>query len=309
MENREPGAVPDPLRRFPPQKIVVPVDFSEASQAALDVAVSLGRRWQSQLSLIHINELPPPSPFGGTYETRGLGEEDRHYHVLLARAQAMAADYPAISVRVEDGYAMSALSTLAESGSADLIVMGTHGREGLPRFILGSNAESVVHAARSPVLTVHAKPAAEWPRRILVPMKLSDYADKALLYALALADSVKAKISMLCVCENVSEEEASFGLLAEHLPSLLGKERYAELGRIIAVGRPAEAVLRAVEREEFDLVVLAAHKKPFWESLVLGTTAERVLRHCRVPVLSIPSIEAAALRTEKKESPGVAVWK
>jgi nucleotide-binding universal stress UspA family protein len=124
-------------------------------------------------------------------------------------------------------------------------------------------------------------------------MNRTDHADRALLYALALADGLKAEISILHCAEAGADKGSSFRPLAEHLTSLLGRKRFDALGRVLSAGDPAEAALRAATREGLDLIVLAAHSKPFWESLILGTTAERILRHSLVPVLSLPSIAVA----------------
>ncbi|HVC08907.1 MAG TPA: universal stress protein [Elusimicrobiota bacterium] len=294
---------------FLPKKISVAVDFSEASEAALAAAKKIGRLCGARLDLVHVNEPSPESLLGDMYVAPGQDKDRQYYDGLRARLRALAEGYAGAGLRVEDGYAKSALADLAESGQADLLVMGTRGRGGLERLFLGSTAEAVARVSRTPLLTVHRKPADDWPSRILVPMKLADYADKSLLHALALAELFGARTTLLYVAENVAQESASFAPVEEHLSRLLGRERYAGLGRIIATGQAAEAVLRAVERERYDLVVLAAHRKPFWESLIMGTTAERVIRHSPVPVLSIPSLETQQQPLKAAaEAPGKEAW-
>lgn len=286
------GPVPNPLERFPPRRITVPIDLTEDAPPALDAALRLARRWKAHLHLIHVNEPPPASLLEQAQLPRGFGEEDRFYRGLQYRVRALAGGYADVSVRIEDGLPKIVLAELAESGQPQLIVMGTHGRSGLSHLVLGSVAEAVVRCARVPAMTVQGKTAADWPRRILVPMRLADYADAALRYALLIADAFGASTTVLHAVEE--GEEKTQDLLGAHLDAVLGRERSGCLARITASGQPAETVLRTVAREGFDLVVLAAHSKPFWEGLVLGTTAERVLRHCPVPVLSIPSAAVEA---------------
>ena len=309
MPTQKPPFLPEPVGHFPPKKISSAVDFSEASEAALDAAKKIGRLCGARLDLVHINEPSPESLLGDMYVAPGLDKNRQYYDGLRARLRALAEGYPQAGLRVEDGYAKSALADLAETGDTDLLVMGTRGRGAVERFFLGSTAEAVTRVSRTPVLTVHRKPADDWPARVLVPMKMARYADKSLLYALALAELFGTRPTILYVAENVAKEETTFKPVEEHLSRLLGAERYARLGRIIATGQAAEAILRAVERERYDLIVLSAHRKPFWESFVLGTTAERVIRHSPVPVLSIPSLEPA--RQPRKEAAsefGKAAW-
>ncbi len=285
---------------FPPKTISVAVDFSEASEAALATAKKIGLACGARLDLVHVNEPSPESLLGDMYVPPGLGKDKQYYDGLRARLRALAGSYPDAGLRVEDGYAKSALADLAASGETDLLVMGARGHSAVGRLFLGSTAETLTRLSRTPVLTVHRAPAEDWPARILVPMKRAAYADNSLWHALALAELFKVRPTVLYVAENVSGEDAAFKPLEEHLSRLLGKERYERLGRIIATGQAAETILRAAARERYDLIVLAAHRKPFWESLVLGTTAERVIRHSPVPVLSIPSFEperAAAQKT------------
>ncbi|HVA66276.1 MAG TPA: universal stress protein [Elusimicrobiota bacterium] len=309
MPTQKPPFLSEPIENFPPKKISAAVDFSEASTAALAAAKKIGRLCGARLDLVNINEPSPESLLGDMYVAPGQDKDRQYYDGLRARLRALAEDYPQAGLRVEDGYAKSALADLAESGDADLLVMGTRGRGGLERFFLGSTAEAVARVSRTPVLTVHRALADDWPARVLAPMKLSSYADKSLLYALALAELLGARPTILYVAENVAKEAASFKPVEEHLSRLLGRERCAGLGRIIAAGQVADAILRAVERERYDLIVLSARRKPFWESFVLGTTAERVIRHSPVPVLSIPSLEPARRPLKEPASePSKAAW-
>lgn len=134
------------------QWIVFPTDFSKASDAALPYAASLAKQTGAVLQIVHVSERPLAYVAGD--HNYGIVEpiEDVQRRMLLAVKPADAA------VRCEHlllrGEPAAAICDLAAETKADLIVMGTHGRSGLKRLVLGSVAESVVRHAMCPVLTM-----------------------------------------------------------------------------------------------------------------------------------------------------------
>lgn len=146
-----------------PNRILVPVDFSDCSRAAVEYAATLAKRLGAEVDVMHVLETP-------------------HYvasqvmvHLSLdefERSQAGTAMKELLSTleergllrvrgRLESGEACSSILQVAEKEPYDLIVMGTHGRTGLSHLLMGSVAEKVVRQARCPVLTVRSPPAAE----------------------------------------------------------------------------------------------------------------------------------------------------
>jgi nucleotide-binding universal stress UspA family protein len=135
--------------------IVCPIDFSQTSYAALDVAASLARDCKATLVVAHCEDIP----LGGV----------NSYGVTMPDTKEMQADLDQAISEVEGvhcekrlvrGDPLHGIIGLAEKESADLIVIGTHGRTGLRRVLMGSVAESVVRHAKCPVLTV--RPAARF---------------------------------------------------------------------------------------------------------------------------------------------------
>ena len=147
-------------------RILVPTDFSAASDAALTYARSLARQFGASINLVHVFEDPLAS---GAYLGDGtvmmpldLRESlDRAAREQLAARHAQHVGMlPLSSTDLLTGPTAKRLVEHAEATRADLIVMATHGRGGLGHFLLGSVAEKVVRTARCPVLTVR-EPAAQ----------------------------------------------------------------------------------------------------------------------------------------------------
>lgn len=148
-----------------PSVILVPTDFGDAASRALDYAVALAKPLGAELVLLHTFELPvigfPDGAMAATAEltTRIVAAAQQALDQEVARAGA-GVPMKAL-LRQGDAWQM-ALATAQETG-ANLIVMGTHGRRGLPRALIGSVAEKMVRTAPVPVLIVHAHDASPQP--------------------------------------------------------------------------------------------------------------------------------------------------
>jgi nucleotide-binding universal stress UspA family protein len=138
---------------LPIHTILHPTDFSEPSENAFHVACALARDYKAQLILLNVvvvptavygeGIIPPPGPFD---------EEEE----LQERLQKLRPSDPSVSVSqvIAEGVPAAEILRVAREKHADLIVMGTHGRTGLRRLLMGSVAELVVRGADCPVLTV-----------------------------------------------------------------------------------------------------------------------------------------------------------
>jgi nucleotide-binding universal stress UspA family protein len=141
------------------KKILVPTDFSEAAMAAADIALELGQQFHVPLVLAHVYgtpgsqypgvELVPTADFVHSVESAARAALNREADRLSRKSVDS-------SVVLSSGVAWERILETAKTVDAGLIVMGTHGRRGLPRAVLGSVAERVVRLARIPVLTVRA---------------------------------------------------------------------------------------------------------------------------------------------------------
>ncbi len=141
-----------------PKIILVPTDFGEPSEAALDTAIAYAKVFGSEIVLMHAYEIPIVGfPDGAVVATAELTSR------LLEGAQAgldrqiQSRQGHGVTIRgmIKQGDAYRMVNEAAEEVGAGLIALGTHGRKGLSRALIGSVAEKVVRTARVPVLTVH----------------------------------------------------------------------------------------------------------------------------------------------------------
>jgi nucleotide-binding universal stress UspA family protein len=134
------------------QKILFPTDFSHCSDAALPVATSLARDTGARLLIAHVEE--PPMAYGGGEMYYGMPDPvTEDLRAMLLRVVPPNPQVP-YEHHLVVGDPAVAISDLAKSEGVDLIVMGTHGRTGLRRLLMGSVAEAIVRRAPCPVFVL-----------------------------------------------------------------------------------------------------------------------------------------------------------
>ncbi len=297
-------------------RILVPIDFSAPSDAALDYARLLARTWDSELHLLHVTgeRLTPPHAAADVHmEPNALRQ---------IRGRFTGEDRPRrLKVRVvERARPADAILSYARSAPADLIVMGTHGRSGLAHLVMGSVAETVVRNAPCPVLTVHEAPRGTARfARILVPTDFSGPSDAALDCARVLQLRFGASIHLLHVLE---DEEAAGPFGAEVFVTEPPEARAARLrdarerlshrlsaadresGQVtseVLLGPPASTIVDYAADNVYDLIVMGTHGRTGLARLMMGSVAERVVRGAACPVITAhdePSCAADPLGLE-----------
>jgi len=147
-----------------PKTILVPTDFSAPADRALDYALELREKLGARVIVMHVYEITPLDFLDGALVSTGDAAE-RLKGAAQASLDANIAKHAdrgvALTSLLTAGEPRESIHTVAQDVGADLIVIGTHGRRGLSRALLGSVAEHIVRTATLPVLTVHARRAAD----------------------------------------------------------------------------------------------------------------------------------------------------
>lgn len=140
------------------RNILVATDFTETSNRALDYAIEVARRFDAAVTLMHAYEIPVFGfPDGAMIATVDVASRiaTAAQQALLDAAEARKARGVRIDTLLREGIAWEEVNHVADDIGADLIVIGTHGRRGLARALLGSVAENIIRTATRPVLTLH----------------------------------------------------------------------------------------------------------------------------------------------------------
>jgi nucleotide-binding universal stress UspA family protein len=290
-------------------RILCPVDFSDFSRHALDYAVAIARRHQARLTALYV--VPPvqtayAAPGVGAYVPYVYTADDlKEFQQTLERFVADAG-YPVTAISVEAVVVNGILQRAADL-PADLIVMGTHGRSGFDRLLLGSVAERVLAKASCPVLTIPRRAPDAVPfttplfKNVLCPIDFSPSSLAALDYAESLA-AEGAKLVVLHVAERLPSWQLvpAMATGASDDPLVMlnqARERVhkavasalrqgAEVGELVSEGDAGDEILTAARTENVDLIVMGAHAGGAGV-FGFGSTTHDVLRAAICPVLTL----------------------
>ena len=291
----------------PITNILCPVDFSTFSRNALDHAAAIARWYDATVTALHV--LPPVTAFvpptgEGLYPPLVFSDDDlRQFRDELA-AFAQQSGVAHIVSEVVQGSVVREIVRRSTELPADLLVMGTHGRSGFDRLMLGSTTETLLHKAPCPVLTVPARtPDASSVSapftRVLCAVDFSPGSLRALALAESLAGEAAATLNVIHVLEPVSLFEpvrvAADGLpvsgeqqraARHHLEELVRPDTraFADVGETVAAGKPYEEILRAAAEQRSDLIVLGV---PGRHLAGFGSTTTHIVREAECPVLTV----------------------
>jgi nucleotide-binding universal stress UspA family protein len=273
-------------------RILVPIDGSEGAERALDHAITLAGELNASIHLLAVVD-----PYGLSTVTERQEIEAELEDVVATAAARAQEDGVAVTTSVEAGFPHEEILDAVDDRGIDLIAMGTHGRRGLDRYVLGSVAEKVVRLSPVPVLTVRVGATGERPYRdVVIPTDGSDAAVPAERLCVDLAARSDAVVHALSVVPEgrvrSSETDAAFEDAARRAVERVEKRFENGSGESLATierGVPHRRILAYCEDVGTDLVVLGTHGRTGVERFVLGSVAEKVVRLSETPVLVVPS--------------------
>jgi nucleotide-binding universal stress UspA family protein len=293
--------------------ILCPIDIGEVAERPLAVAATLARWYDARLTVLHVaptfDAIPVrPVALQGQFQYVQPPSRDETMAELQRAVDAAAGGQPLkLDLMAEAGDPVDRIVDLSVALPADLVVMGTHGRGGFERLVLGSVAEQVLRRAPCPVLTVPPRATtspAETPfRHILCPIDFSASSQQALGYALDLARQSNGDVTVLHVIEwpadddarlhahfNVADYERRLAEAArDRLRGLLAADprTWASIREVIVHGRPYREVLRLAGETPADLIVMGAQGRGGLGLALFGSTTQQVLRAAPCPVLTV----------------------
>jgi nucleotide-binding universal stress UspA family protein len=287
-----------------PETILVPVDFSPPSTSALALARELAGPFGAELHLLHVRTVvdnPIVSPEDLDEVERILAMSDARTLELLEKSSDGIGSPTHCHVRRGVSPAEAVIDAVSEL-DCDLVVMGTQGRRGLKRLLVGSVAKEVVHRSPVPVLTTRVETDRGFPpQKILVAYDSSEESLEAVLVAAEWAQALRAEVTLLHAMEPITYPDfySHYTLRANHMARLGERCREAldEVGRkhlqtvahdtAVIHARPAEGIIDVSANQNFDLVVLATRGLSGVAHALFGSVAERVVLLSKIPVLTV----------------------
>lgn len=298
------------------REILCPIDYSDASRHALEHALAVAKWFGARITALHVVHSPlfPPS----TVLFAGLPDPSSSEITVDRACEQVLRDWVAtarsagvsVAVDVREGNVAREILAIADARATDLIAMGTHGRGGFDRFVLGSVTEKILRRARCPVLTVppNASTRARLPYvRILCAIDFSEPSLHGFRYALSLAQEADAKLTLLHVVEwPIDEHPIPARLRAadvlnemtadarQRLAALVPKDAavWCKPSTTVACGKPYERILDIAANDESDLIVIGVHGRNALDVALFGSTTNHVVRSAPCPVLTVNRREA-----------------
>jgi nucleotide-binding universal stress UspA family protein len=294
-------------------RILCPVDFSDGSRRALDFSIGLARWYGAKVTVLHVAPVPvPPAAFAAGASVMmepvvlSLVEQERLRADLRAFANARPTSDVEIDVEVTEGLVWREIRDRAAALPAELIVLGTHGRSGFERLLIGSVTEKLLRAAPCAVMTVPPPPAAETAapgvfKRILCPVDFSGASDVAVRWATAIAQESDADLLLLHVIEEpptpagAVPRPSSPEFEAEYDRWCLARLRDAVPAQVRGWCSVHERTVRGVAHAQilavaaegpFDLIVMGVSGHRSLGDRVFGSTSQHVVRAAVCPVLA-----------------------
>ncbi len=277
------------------KKILVATDFSELGRAAVAAALELAQAWDAKVDVLHVFSMLG-MPDAGGYSAAQMQGLEANAHRELAEAASRVGPYLGETL-LRFGEPAARILRTAHDRDADVIVLGSHGRSGLSRLVLGSTAEDVLRRAHVPVLLIR-QPHKARTRTIAVAVDLGPESEHVLASAFELANSLDdARVHVLhAYAPVVVPSEYGGGTIPYESLHKAARESLRELAApyaklptmgncVVDLGDPTTVILELADALSVDLLVLGTHGRQGLARLMVGSVAESVLRQAHMPVL------------------------
>lgn len=286
------------------KRILVPVDFSDYSDNAVEYALFLAKNYDGAVTLLHVltqfhfksNELHKLKEFEKILQ-------DREYEYKKAlNTHGQIAKLRGIKIKSKIIRGVSPANTILEflGNKFDLVVIGTHGHTGFKKWVYGSVAENVVRLSKTPIVTINNKFKKQIIEKILVPIDFSSYTKRAITRGIEISKKFRARLIFFYVFEHgfhptfdVSGVNSIFEAdpdleerTIKYMVKFTGIPKNAA-SYAVEEGKPHKQIKKYVEENNIDLVIMATRGRSELEHFLIGSNAERVIAISCSPVLTV----------------------
>lgn len=293
--------------------ILVPTDGSEGSEPGERRGIDLAARFGADLHVLSVVDTRELAP---TLSQLDADPRTEHKTLLEQKAENAVADAARlarthlsgrVTTAVEQGIPFRAITDYVDDNGIDLVVMGTHGRTGIERVMLGSVAENTLRTSRVPVVTVPPSQETvdvgeEQYENILLPTDGSDGAELAVDWGLALAAEYDATVHTVYSVDTgrfvggtemavIHEGLEKAGRIALEAVRERAEDAGVSVNAHLGTGPAARMIRSYSEEHDVDMIVMGTHGRSGIERYLIGSVTEAVVRHTDLPVCCVPMTE------------------
>lgn len=287
--------------------ILVPLDGTEEARRTLPVAAYLARAYKAHITLLSV--VPERRILGlrMPMALNGRARDERQAYLQAASQELARHGWQDVAVQVVQGPVVPTIVAEAERLQVDLFIISSHGRRGVPRWILGSTAGALLHHSHRPMLLVPpgATEQVQRPqiRQVLVPLDGSPRAERVLAYVRSVGHTFQADILLLHIPE--IPEEHRYGEVADLVATLREAamargatylDRVASLLRaeglrvrtIVHGYEPGPTICEVAAQEKVDLIMTTTHGRGGMERVLMGSVAEYLTQNAQSLLFLVP---------------------
>jgi len=272
-------------------KILVPIDFSEQSIIALKQSYNLARLTRSDILLIYVLDEDFIKSLEHIFSEKEY--EDPVRDLVQAKLDKLAGDVHTetgviVNTTIRKGKIYEEIVNVANEIDAKFIVMGTHGKIGLKKKFLGSNASRVIKEAHCPVITIKGKEHHYGCKKIVLPLDLSRETKEKVDKAIELAGFFGSAIYIVSVIE--SDDEFLMNKITRQMnqvKEIIASGNIPVYTEFVKGGDIPEEIINYAEKIDADLIIIMTQQEINWTEMFIGFAAQKIIDESNIPVLSI----------------------
>lgn len=283
------------MNKVKTSKILIPVDFSKTSLNAIKYAAFMAQYTKGELVLVHVQNNSDLLDI--IMPAIKLKDVSIITDFLFEKLEKIAGDIRkrygiAVSCYISSGNTTSEIINMSEETKSTLIVMGTHGKDSVNGFFLGSNAYRVLIKSDIPVMTVQTAADKLGFQNILLPMDTSDHSRQKVDSAIYIADKFAAHLHVIGILHTGSKGEENYKykmeVIMEQVKKSADKKKVACTTDIQFADNRAKKTLSYAKKIKADLIVSMTDQNAEFSSVVLGNYIHQLTNESKIPVLCIP---------------------
>lgn len=294
--------------------IVVPLDGSELSEAALAYVTPLAVKLNSKVVLLHVDGDPYIDMFGEVTTAPSYRSQESMWNYLSSISERLQAKGVECEINRESGAAAAVILKYIEEQKPDLIAMSTHGRSGVQRMVVGSVTATVVPRAQVPVLVVHPREderlAGMSFQSLIVPLDMSARSEDAMPFAAQLTGALGLDTTLLtCIPaplqmhtgfapemypytdDLIQQGRETANTYLQDITRDVNEERGIDAQWKALEGGPASKIVEYAQAQPNSLIAMCTQGRTGLGRWVLGSVTDAVIRTGNTPVLVIPHSE------------------
>jgi nucleotide-binding universal stress UspA family protein len=272
------------------KKLLIPVDFSETSEAAIAFGIELAEKCNYHVMLHHSVDMMQSYesmyidvPHAHAFTKQLLDDVEVKMENLWRRYRK---DSLLITKHVTSGSLIQDIKALVQDHEVDIIVMGTRGASGFKEFFIGSNTEKVVRLVDCPVISIPREIDIKSVRKILIPINLSEIRVGFLREISILQQLFSAAVELVWV--KTPHDVENVDLISEEVNNLLSEFEIASSSfNVINDVFPQDGILKYAHSSEVDMIAMSTHARRGLAHWFTGSLTEDVINHSNIPLWSL----------------------